>query len=167
MSSGIIVSLIFHLDERIGWIWLAGIGLSLGDQPGNDICNFLRGHRSVGHIIAPIWMTKVGTPGNDGCAQSLIAHERKKGIIDNGTSCFRAFAVRSVTSSTERCVRGGSADCVAWFRCGIRGRARSLHLCPVRAHLTDEYFDLLVGERSARAFPKSRHKRTTDTGGYN
>src|SRR5262245_33040751 len=123
MSSGIIVSLIFHLDERIAWIWLAGISLSLGDQPGNEICNFSRGHRSVGHIIAPIWMTKVGTPGNDSCAQSLIAHERKKGIIDNGTSFFRAFAFRSVTSSAECRVRGGAADGVAWFRCGIRGGA--------------------------------------------
>src|SRR6185295_4596044 len=154
MSSGISVSLIFHLDEHIGWIWLAGISLSLGDQPGNDICNFLRGHRPVRHIIAPIWMTKVGTPGNDGCSQSLVAHERKKGIIDNGTSFFRAFAFRSVTSSAECCVRGGAVDCVAWFRRGIRGRARLPQLCPIRAHLTDQDLDLLVCKRSARTFCK-------------
>src|SRR6185503_20038245 len=122
-SSGIIVSLVFHLDEGIGWIGLAGISLSLGDHPGNDICNFLRGHWSIGHIVAPIWMTKVGTPGNNGCAQSLIAHERKKGIIDNGTSFYRAFPFRSVTSSAERGVTG-----VAGFRCGIRRRARQFHL---------------------------------------
>src|ERR1043166_459329 len=112
-------------------------------------------------------MTKVGTPGNDGCSQSLVAHERKKGIIDNGTSFFRAFAFRSVTSSAECCVRGGAADGVAWFRRGIRGRARLLHICPMRAHLTHQDLDLLVCERSARAFCKGRHKRTTDTGGYN
>src|SRR6185295_9361246 len=167
MSSGISVSLIFHLDEHIGWIWLAGISLSLGDQPGNDICNFLRGHRPVRHIIAPIWMTKVGTPGNDGCAQSLIAHERKKGIIDNGTSFFRAFPFRSVTSSAERGVTGGAADGVAGFRCGIRRRARQFHLCPMRAHLTHQYFDLLVSQHPTRTFCKRRHKRTMDTGGYN
>src|SRR4030095_2490351 len=167
MSSGIIVSLIFQLDERIGWIWLAGISLSLGDQPSHDICNFLRGHRSVRHIIAPIWMTKVGTPGNDRCSQSLFAHERKKGIIDNGTSFFRALAFRSVTSSAECRVSGAAADCVARFRCGIRWRARLPHLCPIRAHLTDQYFDLLVSHRPARAFCKGRHQRTTDAGAYN
>src|SRR6185295_6448343 len=104
--------------------------------------------------------------GNDGCSQSLVAHERKKGIIDNGTSFFRALAFRSVTSSAECCVRSGAADCVAWFRSGIRGSARFLHVCPMRAHLLDQDLDLLVREGSARAFCKGRHKRTTDTGGY-
>src|SRR6185436_7105178 len=103
-------------------------------------------------------MTKVRTPGNDGCAQILIAHESKKGIIDNGTSFFRAFTFWSVASSTECCVSGGTADRVAWFRCGVSGRPRYFHLCPARAHLTHQHFDLLLRECSARAFCKGRHK---------
>src|SRR5262245_15077044 len=37
----------------------------------------------------------------------------------------------------------------------------------MRPHLTHQDLDLLFCERSARAFSKGRHKRTTDTGGYN
>jgi hypothetical protein len=46
-------------------------------------------------------MAKVRTAGNNSRAQILITHECKKGIIDNGTSFFGAFALRSVTLRAE------------------------------------------------------------------
>ena len=60
------------------WIWLAGIGLPLGNQPGDNICNFLRRHHFAWRTVAPIGLTQVRATGNDGRAQILITNQGEK-----------------------------------------------------------------------------------------
>src|SRR5882672_6151202 len=119
MSSGISVSLIFRLGILVAGIRLAGSGLPLDDQPGNNIGNFLWRHRSVWRIIAPIGMAKVRASGNDGRAQVLIADESEKRIINDGASLCRAFAFGSVTRGAEGCKSDSAPGRVARFICGI------------------------------------------------
>src|SRR6266536_5365318 len=123
MSSGIIVSLILFLGLLVAGIGLAGSGLPLGDQPGNNIGNFCWRHRSVRGTIAPIGMAKVRASGNDGRAQVLIADESEKRVINNGAALCRAFAFGSVTCGAEGCKSDIAPGRVSWCICGIRRRA--------------------------------------------
>src|ERR1043166_2258641 len=105
-------------------------------------------------------MAKVGSSSNDGRAQILIAHQREKGIIDDGASFCRALALGAMASGAESCVSAGAFTGVAPFFYSIRGRTCAKHvvrLCPTCAHLMHEDIDLLVRQSSAGTFCKCRH----------
>jgi hypothetical protein len=120
--------------------------------------SLLAAHFSGRRVVAPIGMAQIRAAGDDGRAQVLIAHQRQKRTVNNRTSLGRAFALRSVTSGAKGCVSARPPLRVARFLLRRRGAGwrQAFHwLGPTRSHLMHQNFDLLIRQRSARAFAKA------------
>src|SRR6267154_1745394 len=86
-------------------IWLSRTLRASRREPRNYVGDVLIRHRFAECVSAPVRCTQLGTAGDDDCAQSLIADQRKERIIGDGASLCATVATRAVAGLTIGLVR--------------------------------------------------------------
>src|SRR6266852_1524119 len=102
-----------------------GSGLcALGGEPGDDVGDFLVGNGFAWNICAPVGSAEFGAAGDDDRAQALIADEREKGGIGDGTTFRSSVASRAVAGFAIGFVGERALGRIAGGFCRVRRRIR-------------------------------------------
>src|SRR5580704_1757013 len=151
-----LVLLVLRNRVRLAWSLSA-----LRGEPGDDIGDFLIRHRLAGHISPPVRRSQFRAPGDDNGAQSLIADQRKKGIIGDGASPRGSVAARAVTGFAVGLVCEFSArDDACRFRSVARWirRTENSGTAPTRSDFASDHVNLLARQHAATALCEGRHR---------
>src|SRR5713101_6393503 len=100
-----IVKLLVLCVIRSG-IRLSGVLRAPRGKPGNDVSNFLVRHGLTRHVCAPVGGPQFGTARDDNRAKPLIADQREKGIVREGTSLWSSAAARPMAGLAVDSVAG-------------------------------------------------------------